>query len=70
MSTRNLAARLRKVETERRPSLPLQGTVIVAVSAAEADRIRAEREAAGTHRPGWPLIVVTSSALATRRLNG
>lgn len=61
MMNRTLDNRLRKVEARRQPSLPMRGTVIIAGSAEAAERIRAESEAAGTHRPGWPLILITSA---------
>lgn len=61
MMNRTLDNRLRKVEARRQPSLPMRGTVIIAGSAEAAERIQAERVAAGTHGLGWPLILITSA---------
>jgi hypothetical protein len=53
-----LASRLRKVERNpgRRAS-PLPCTVILTEDDADQARQLADRKAAGTYKPSWPLIV-------------
>lgn len=63
-----LETRLRRLEARHRPALPQAATCILASSAATAAGQLAERIAAGTHREGWPLLVITSPGFQEPRL--
>ncbi len=56
-----LEARLRRIERRHRPALPQVATCIRAVDAADAEHQLAGKIEAGTHRLGWPLLVITSA---------
>ncbi|GJE45049.1 hypothetical protein [Methylobacterium soli] len=54
-----LERRLRRIEEQRSPAAPLQGIAILVNSIEEAPPLIAEKEAGGTYKPGWPLIIIT-----------
>ncbi|MDR7040517.1 hypothetical protein J2X36_005300 [Methylobacterium sp. BE186] len=48
---------MRKIEVRHRPpAAPMPCTVIITENDEDQARQLAEREAAGTYKPGWPLI--------------
>ncbi|TXM66986.1 hypothetical protein FV226_22715 [Methylobacterium sp. WL12] len=51
--------RLLRLEAKHAPSTPLQAVVIMARDAEDAALQLAEAVAAGRHRHGWPVIVLT-----------
>ena len=55
----NIEARLKRLETIRKPSVPLRGTAIMAYDEADAAHQQAQVLAEGRYRPGWPLLVLT-----------
>ena len=59
-----LERRLRRIETQRNPIVPLRATAILVSKIEDAAPLIAEREAAGTYRPGWPLIILTGRPAA------
>ena len=67
MISTTLERRLRRIETQRTPSVPLQGTAILVNRIEEAPPLIAEREAAGTYKPGWPLLILTGRPTAGDR---
>ncbi|GJD97352.1 hypothetical protein OCOJLMKI_4581 [Methylobacterium iners] len=65
MST--LQNRVRRIEGQRRPALPPAATFVLASNPAAAAQKVAERTSAGTHQPGWPLLVITSPTFQVDR---
>jgi hypothetical protein len=64
MISTTLERRLRRIEEQRSPAAPLQGTAILVSRIEEAAPLIAEKEAAGTYKPGWPLIIITGRPTA------
>ena len=64
MISSTLERRLRRIEEQRTPTVPLQGAVILVNRIEEALPLIAEREAADTYKPGWPLIILTGRPTA------
>jgi len=63
MISSTLQHRLRQIERQRLPAIPLQATALVVSHIEAAAPLLAEREAAGTYKPSWPLIVLAGRPL-------
>lgn len=55
----NIEARLRRLETIRKLSMPMRAFSILAADEEDAGRQRAQAVADGRYSPAWPQIVVT-----------
>ena len=58
MISTSLERRLRRIETQR-SATAIQITIILAGTEEDAAQQIAEREAAGTYKPGQPLMILT-----------